>query len=233
MLRESKGETQAELAKILLVKRETVNQWEQGTRDLKTQYTINLANHFGVSCDYLLGRSRAAAPDNFMQEVVTRYGLNEQVLQFLERLNTPLNIDDVEQDRIAVKQITFENSDSPFDNPPLTQEEFQTLIAVEQDAINKQALSALNEILTTATGNEWETYGFQMLTTIYNYCHRMYSDVEQITQGKTGQTIYTITADIQRNLELYTLNDILSRFRNELIYGKGGGKNGNGKKEDA
>jgi|GEM_PF-422492 len=53
-LREDSGLTQAELAKELSVKRETVNQWENGVRDLKTQHTALLAEFFKVSCDYLL-----------------------------------------------------------------------------------------------------------------------------------------------------------------------------------
>lgn len=53
-LREKKGLTQGELAKRMYVKRETVNQWENNTRDLKTDYTIKLADYFGVTCDYIL-----------------------------------------------------------------------------------------------------------------------------------------------------------------------------------
>ena len=56
-LRESRGLSQKqlsdELGKLgLKVRRETVTQWENGTRDLKTEYTIKLADFFGVSCDY-------------------------------------------------------------------------------------------------------------------------------------------------------------------------------------
>ncbi len=53
-LREEKGLTQQQLAKKMYVKRETVNQWENETRDLKTGYTISLADFFGVTCDYIL-----------------------------------------------------------------------------------------------------------------------------------------------------------------------------------
>ncbi len=53
-LREQKGLTQLELAKALGVKRETVTQWETGTRDLKTEYTVKLADFFDVSSDEIL-----------------------------------------------------------------------------------------------------------------------------------------------------------------------------------
>lgn len=54
ILREKNNLTQAELAKKLFVKRETVNYWENGTRDLKSQSIIQLAELFNVSCDYIL-----------------------------------------------------------------------------------------------------------------------------------------------------------------------------------
>lgn len=53
-LRKAKNLTQAELGKALFVNRITINQWENGTRDLKTDYTIKLADYFSVSCDELL-----------------------------------------------------------------------------------------------------------------------------------------------------------------------------------
>lgn len=58
-LRESRRLSQKqlsdELEKIgLKVRRETVTQWEAGTRDLKTEYTVKLADFFGVTCDEIL-----------------------------------------------------------------------------------------------------------------------------------------------------------------------------------
>lgn len=53
-LRKKKGITQAVLGKAVGVKRETINQWESNTRDLKTKATIKLAEYFHVSCDYIL-----------------------------------------------------------------------------------------------------------------------------------------------------------------------------------
>jgi transcriptional regulator with XRE-family HTH domain len=211
--REKMGLTQEQFADKYGYARTTLAKLEAGIRDFKSTEIITLAEQLNVSCDYLLGRSRAAAPDNFMQEVVTRYGLTEQALQFIERLNAPLDIDSVEYERIAAKQKAHD--DSPFNHAP-TQEEFQTIIAIDQDETNKQALSILNELLTASTGREWETYGLQILTTIYNYCRREFENVEQVQHGITGRTSYTLTADTQRNIELYNLNDILARLRDKL-----------------
>ena len=54
MLREKKKMTQKQLADELHVSRETINLWENGLRDIKTEYTIALAECFHVSCDYIL-----------------------------------------------------------------------------------------------------------------------------------------------------------------------------------
>lgn len=63
-LREARGLSQKdlsdELAKIgLTVRRETVTQWENGTRDLKTEYLAKISEFFGVSADWLLGLTDA------------------------------------------------------------------------------------------------------------------------------------------------------------------------------
>lgn len=63
-LREAHGLSQKalsdELAKLgLVVRRETITQWENGTRDLKTEYLARLSEFFGVSSDWLLGLTGA------------------------------------------------------------------------------------------------------------------------------------------------------------------------------
>ena len=53
-LRDARGETQTQLARALGVTQQVVNNWEQSTRDLKTEMTVALADHFDVTCDYIL-----------------------------------------------------------------------------------------------------------------------------------------------------------------------------------
>jgi len=77
--REKNGETQQELANELGVKRETVNQWENGTRDLKTQYTVILADHFGVTCDDIL---RGVKSENI--DINKKTGLIDEAINRLD-----------------------------------------------------------------------------------------------------------------------------------------------------
>ena len=55
LLREKAGLTQSELARILGLSRSGVNAWEMGLSVPSTQYVVELAKHFNVSTDYLLG----------------------------------------------------------------------------------------------------------------------------------------------------------------------------------
>jgi len=224
--REKMGLTQEQFADKYGYARTTLAKLEAGLRDFKSTEIIALAEQLKVSCDYLLGRSRAAAPDDFIQEVVSRYGLTEQALQLLECLNSSLDIDIAEKERISTKQIEFEDRLRDIMNGnaipkrfpvALEKEEWEILLLIWQEETNRQALSMLNDLLTASTGREWETYGCLILTTIYNYCRREFSDVQQVHRGVTGSAYYTLTSEQQRSIELLRLNDIIAELRNKLI----------------
>ena len=62
-LRKKRGETQMQLAAAVGRKsRETVNQWESNTREVKGDDLIKLAKHFEVTTDYLLGLEKEPVP---------------------------------------------------------------------------------------------------------------------------------------------------------------------------
>lgn len=60
ILREKRGWTQADLAKILNVTRSSVNAWEQGISVPSTALIVMLAGVLNVSTDYLLGADQHA-----------------------------------------------------------------------------------------------------------------------------------------------------------------------------
>lgn len=55
-LRLEKGISQAALAKAIGVSQKAVDFWEKGENEPKASYILKLADFFGVSTDYLLGR---------------------------------------------------------------------------------------------------------------------------------------------------------------------------------
>jgi transcriptional regulator with XRE-family HTH domain len=250
--REGMGLTQEQFADKYGYARTTIGKLEAGHRDFKSTEIVTLAEQLNVSCDYLLGRTRAAAPDDFIQEAVKRYGLSEQALKHLEQLNEPLDIDVAEQERVVNKQLAYENAAGITNEnigikrkikiieggknlipkvteegrkllsaPPLTAKEFQTLTAIIDDEICKQALAMLDAMLTTPTGRkgipEWETCGLMILKTAYDYCYRAYLPIKQSVQSRAGIMAQTIDADRQRALELHLLNESVALLRSKLI----------------
>ena len=88
VLREARGLSQRdlsdELAKLgLVVRRETITQWENGTRDLKTEYLTKLSEFFGVSADWLLGLTDA--PER-TPAAVDELGLSPYAVSYLRGL---------------------------------------------------------------------------------------------------------------------------------------------------
>ena len=77
-LRTEKGLTQAQLAKVMCVRRETVVQWESNTRDLKTKATVALAVFFDVTCDFIL---RGVAAENV--DIHKDLGLSDEAIDCL------------------------------------------------------------------------------------------------------------------------------------------------------
>lgn len=77
-LRETRGWTQAELARRLNLTRNGVNSWEQGLSMPSPACLVDLAKLFSVSTDYLLGVERL--------ETVNVTGLDEKDVAMLAQL---------------------------------------------------------------------------------------------------------------------------------------------------
>lgn len=83
-LRESRGWTQAELARRMNMTRNGINSWEQGLSMPSPQSLVDLARLFSVSTDYLLGVEK--------HNIVNVTGLDEKdvalIAQLAERLRS-------------------------------------------------------------------------------------------------------------------------------------------------
>ena len=70
-LRNQKGLTQQELADFLHVSKGTVGMWETGRREPNTEILSDLADFYGVTVDYLLGREQLSpAQEAAVQETI-------------------------------------------------------------------------------------------------------------------------------------------------------------------
>ena len=56
-LRENKNLTQKQLAKILNTDQQAISRYEREQIDLSTNFIMKVCDYFGVTADYLLGRT--------------------------------------------------------------------------------------------------------------------------------------------------------------------------------
>ena len=86
-LRKEKGDNQSAIASLLGVNVKTVSRWEKGENEIKLAQANMLANHFGVSVEYLLGYrndKRGAKSINKLENIY---------VEFLENIDTISDID--------------------------------------------------------------------------------------------------------------------------------------------
>lgn len=67
-LRQQKKVNQSEIAEVLHVKQNTISNWENGKTEISNGDAITLAEYFGVSVDYLLGREEKTPSDGNLSE---------------------------------------------------------------------------------------------------------------------------------------------------------------------
>ena len=77
------GLKQRELADMLSVKRETVNQWENGIRQIKGEDIARLADALGTTTDYIL---RGIKTENL--DISRETGLSDRAIEILRKLST-------------------------------------------------------------------------------------------------------------------------------------------------
>lgn len=56
-MRENSGLSQKKLAEILRTTNSSVCDWERGRAEPSLKAVVEIAEYFGVSCDYLLGKT--------------------------------------------------------------------------------------------------------------------------------------------------------------------------------
>lgn len=101
-LREKKRITQKELAKLFKIAESTVSMYERGEREPNFEIVNKLANFFGVSIDYLLGRTDDPTPPSQAKGVVSDYS---PFLRAIKEKYPGVNIDDPDVQRKLMRAI--------------------------------------------------------------------------------------------------------------------------------
>lgn len=81
-IRTQKGFTQSEMAEFLDCSQQTINVWESGQHTPKITMLVKIADSFGVSVDWLLGRE---TPIRVIREIPQE---NRTIVDLYKRLNT-------------------------------------------------------------------------------------------------------------------------------------------------
>ncbi len=80
-LREERGETQEQLAKAIGITRQSLSRYETNERTPNIELIYNIAKHYEISADYLLGLSEIKAVDSDIQATIKYTHLSEEALK--------------------------------------------------------------------------------------------------------------------------------------------------------
>lgn len=86
-LRNKKGESQATLAKELMVTKSTISLYETGDNVPDARTIRRMAEHFDVSTDYLLGLANDPTPDLAVKEICEYIGLTSKTVEALHNIS--------------------------------------------------------------------------------------------------------------------------------------------------
>lgn len=103
MLRKEKGITQVELAEAMGLSKGTIAMWEVGKREATFDTLCKLAEFFGKSIDYILGRSDDDSDEAYNEEVIDRILDVQPEEDVIKCINDYLRLDNYGQK--AVQQL--------------------------------------------------------------------------------------------------------------------------------
>ena len=92
-LRAEKGKKRQEVADALGISRASLEYYEKGQRKPDYEVLARLANYYGVSADYLIGRTSAKTTDRDIRFVCDYTGMDDTAVQQLhDNIDTPNSI---------------------------------------------------------------------------------------------------------------------------------------------
>lgn len=98
-LRKNINLSQLELAKIFNVSNGTISKWEQGEREPDFFTLLMIANYFGVSCDYLLGKENNNDCDSF-DKALDLFVTQKSVIEYMK-----LNTDTLDNNKLEILKL--------------------------------------------------------------------------------------------------------------------------------
>ncbi|MEG6571516.1 helix-turn-helix transcriptional regulator [[Clostridium] cellulosi] len=125
LLRKEKGISQKQAASDLGISQALLSHYEKGIRECGLNFVVNAAEYYGVSCDYLLGRS----PD---------------------RTGAVLSVDDIPEPDAAGKENVFHGSLLPTLNKKLIANSLNILFDMLQEVGSRELTIEVSDYLMAA-----------------------------------------------------------------------------------
>jgi transcriptional regulator with XRE-family HTH domain len=195
--------TQKELAREVDTSQQAIQQYIAMEAAPKMEMFVGIAEYFGVSCDYLLGRVETRTPDINIKEIAEKYGLKESSLKKLERLAAPGG-----KVGGAPPLVTIEGEEEPT-----------VAELARRDALNlraqkraKDALKALNDILS------WGSAGV-LLSRVSEFlaCETPTDDEQPIQLTQNGRALdYELAPDVIPEIAFSMVKDALYGLRDNI-----------------
>lgn len=125
LLRKEKGITQKEAAQALDISQALLSHYEKGIRECGLDFLVRCAEYYGVSCDYLLGRS----PD---------------------RTGATITVDEIPEPEMIGKENTFRGSVLPTLSKKLIANSMNILFDLLQKSANTALVTEVSSFLMLA-----------------------------------------------------------------------------------
>ncbi len=132
LLRKEKGISQKQAAGDLGISQALLSHYEKGIRECGLDFVVNAAEYYGVSCDYLLGRSP-------------------------ERSGAVLSVEDIPEPDAAGKENIYRGSLLPTLNKKLIANSLNILYDLLQKAGSRELTSEVSDYLMTAVYKMFRT----------------------------------------------------------------------------
>ncbi len=110
-IRESKGESQQELADSIGITRQSLSRYELGERTANIDLLKKIAAHYNVCADYLLGLTDNKTTNTDLQAVCGYTGLNEEAVEGIIKNNCPHRYPKDYKLRLEILNIILSNRD--------------------------------------------------------------------------------------------------------------------------
>jgi transcriptional regulator with XRE-family HTH domain len=185
--------TQQVLADAVGLKRQTIALYESGGVSPKLEGIVAIAKYFNVSCDYLLGISRAKSLDDTVQTVGNMYGLKDESLETLSNIVDSLSVgfgespteNNANEERLKALNVVLSDNDRCRDFLDFIYD----ILFLKPDNINKGLDIIVNNGVIPVRGHKIHEKDYRglLVTMLYNFLEDIREKLDKDTKDKNAE----------------------------------------------